>query len=953
MADAFLRLVAEHIHKNYEDKLENLCIVLPNKRASVFLKKHLAKTYGKTTWLPAMHSAEEFIGMLSGLQVLDEVDLICHLYNSYKVCYGDAAEPFESFVRWGQLILQDFNEIDRYLADPRQLYGNLKEIKQIENWSLSAEELTSHQSDYLKFMESLQGIYEHYTSFLLSNKLAYQGLTCRVAAQTFAENEYVAERSKILFCGFNALNAAEKKIFTSLVNIGKAEMLWDADRYYLDDEKQEAGFFMRKNLKTMGGKQPLFISDNFRNPKDVEIISVPRQMGQAQVLRQKLDALVAAGTNMEQVAVVLANEKLLWPVLSLLPDQIENVNVTMGYPMRFTSTFGLAEQLVQIHLGFERQTGKEKTIYHKDLVALLRQPLFVVFLQSEAPLLNPRRIIRETAMRNLSFLNQARLAEIIDSPSALLSTLLRPFPTVHELCDGISAVLTRCAEFIRLKPKGQKDVLELEFLFELMRSFNRLKDIVSSQPEFSNVQAFKQLFHQVTGNASISFSGEPLTGLQVMGVLETRCLDFEHVIILSANEGILPSGRSQNSFIPNDLKSVFGLPLYSEKDAIYAYHFYRLLQRAQQVTLICDSETDTFGKGEKSRFVTQLQMELPAYSPEANIRSTVATYTELPPAAEGAIIIKRTEKTLQAVLDKATNAEKYGGISPSALASYKNCGLQFYFRYGAGLKETEEVEESAEAGTFGSILHLSLETLYKNYIGQVIQRTSLVEKLELVDEVVRESFMFFFGGAQPMGKSLLQEDVIRVYVRKLLNRDLRLIERLNANSETLALLYLEHEFTAPLKTLINGDSCTVYIKGKIDRVDRHGETVRLIDYKSSVNSADCFTFDGLDVLFADTNYNKQLQLIVYAWLLYTTGIAKAEQLCPCIIPFKVFAEEPKYILGPDKKPLRLSEEFFREFESALQSYISDIFNGENSFVQTADEEVCGFCAYNVICNRAQ
>lgn len=919
--------------------------MLPNKRGALFLKKYLAQRFAKTIWLPAIISAEELIAELSELKTLEEIDLICHLYESYKVCYGAKAEPFDSFAKWGQLILQDFNEIDRYLADSEQLYENLKNIKEIENWSLGAETLSEYQTNYLQFMNSLGAIYKHFSAFLISNKWAYQGLAYKQAVKNLQTNTYANQFHKILFCGFNALNAAELKIFNHFHTSGKAELLWDADDYYLHDKNQEAGLFLRQNFELFKQREPFFIEHNFKEAKDIRIISVPKQMGQAQVVKQTLQQLLNENIPLDKVAVVLANEKLLAPVLHQLPSGVQHVNITMEYPLRYTSTYGLIDLLLQIQTNFSKQK-KTKNIYHKDLLSLLRQPLFQNYLRAKNVKANPQTLIRDIAKRNLSFISAKHLHEWFEDDFSLIQNLLQPAANTQTLCALFIELLQTLIDFFFQQQHNNQVNLELEYLQIILKNFNRLSDILLRYPHFNDIQSFRQLYMQVVGNASAPFIGEPLQGLQIMGVLETRTLDFEHLILVNVNEGVLPSGKTINSFIPNDLKRAFGLPLYLEKDAIYAYHFYRLLQRASDITITYDSETDTFGKGEKSRFVTQLQLEMVQYNPDIKITEEVASYSSMPEKVKNKICIHKNKNVLKPILEKAESNDKYGGLSPSGLAMFKECGLKFYFRYGAQLKETEEVEESAEANTFGSILHESLEALYKNFIGKVISHDELQAQKKEIEHVVNEKFASYFGGQAPTGKSLLQQEVIKVYVKKLLQNDLKFI----SENQALTLNALEQEFSAPLPITINGQATTVYIKGKIDRIDTHSGIVRVIDYKSSVKQNDKFYFETFEDLFSDKNYNKQFQLMIYAWLLYKNNFCEAEKLQPCIIPFKVFSEEPKFILGKDKKPLQLNAEFLNDFENELRIFIESIFDESQPFAQTEDADIHQYCAYRAICN---
>ncbi len=875
---------------------------------------------------------------------------MCYLYESYSACYGPEAEPFDSFSKWGQLILQDFNEIDRYLADSGQLYENLKDIKVIENWSLGEENLTEFQLNYLEFMNSLGAIYTHFSSFLLNKKFAYQGLAYKVAVDNISTSEFTGKFHKILFCGFNALNAAELKIFNHLYLTKKADILWDADDYYLNNPLHEAGLFLRNNFQFFQQKDTLFKDSHFLNDKSIEVISVPKQIGQSQVVRQCVQKYIDQQIPLDRVAIVLANEKLLWPVLQQLPSAVQHVNITMEYPLRYTSTYALVDIILQIQLNFTKQNRVQKYVYYKDFITLLQQPLFNSFLKAKKVTVDVNRVINEIIDRNISFITQKHLLQFFPESSALLLPFLSEPKDILSLCGTLTECLETLQEYFVEKSDSNKVFLELEYLAIIIKNLNRLNEVLLKHPHFNNLNSFKQLFNQVVGNSTASFIGEPLRGLQIMGVLETRTLDFDHLIIVNVNEGVLPSGKTVNSFIPNDLKRAFGLPLYLEKDAIYSYHFYRLLQRAADITITYDSETDTFGKGEKSRFITQLQLELKNYNPAITIRERVAGTIGVPPDLKNIIDIVKTSSSLERIHKKATDKEMYGSLSPSSLIMMKECGLRFYFRYGAGLKEIKKVEENAESNTFGSILHLSLETLYREMIGTVVTTERLKKQLSNVEITVRQSFKNFFDSDELVGKNILQEEVIKVYVEKLIRNDIKWVEELASENQFLTLNSLEKEYTASLQVNIGGTSETVYIKGKMDRIDTYNNMVRIIDYKSSIKQNDKFSFSGFEDLFTNKNSNKQFQLVMYAWLLHKNDFSRPEQLQPGIIPFREFLNEPRF-LSLNKQPFKFSHEFLNDFETHLVKFIESIFDETTAFSQTQDTDICEYCAYNVICNR--
>lgn len=943
---AFLYQVAEYLKQNYEENPDGLCIVLPNKRGALFLKNHLASVYKKTIWLPTIISAEDFISELSGLQNMEDVDLICRLYESYKTVYGEQAEPFDSFARWGNLILQDFNEIDRYLADAVALYKNLREIKEIENWSLAQEELSEFQTNYIKFMSNLGSMYEHFTQELLKNGEAYQGLAYREAVRNYTTSKFPERFSKLIFCGFNALNAAETKIFSGLCQSGKAEILWDADKYYTDNPVQEAGLFLRRNFKTFSHNY--FIGDYFKQEKNIDVIAVPKQMGQSQTVSNIINNLLDRGETPDSIAVVLANEKLLWPVLKMLPERIEYVNITMEYPIRYSAPYNFIDLLLKIQLAYEKQERAQKHIYYQDLLSMLRHPFFGEYA-SMIKVKRTNSVISRILDKNYAFITEKLMLELFGDEYEKIRQLFVPWKDAREAADCIGGLLKQVKDYHLNSELNNYKSIELEYLEVLIRNFNRVDQFISEYKYFDSLKAFKILFNQIVGSCSAAFIGEPLRGLQIMGVLETRTLDFKNVIFVSVNEGVLPSGKSQNSFIPNDLKRYFGLPLYGDKDAIYAYHFYRLLQRAENVFITYDTETDTFGKGEKSRFVSQLQLELTAYNKNIRVNESIALSSSADIKTPSEIVLKKDTAVLEKIVDKATINTEFSGLSPSSLIMYKDCSLKFFFRYGAGLKETVELEESAEANTFGSILHESLEALYLPFVGRAITSNDIKEIKGKIATTVEAKFLNYFSRSEAFqGKNVLQQSVLKVYVEKLVDLDAAYVRSLD--KQPLTIVALEKELESSLALEVNGIQKEIYIKGKADRIDRVGNSLRVIDYKSSIQSGDKFEFTGFEDLFSNKKYDKMLQLFLYAWLLYKNKAAQPHELKPCIIPFKRFEREPKFITQ-NKAPLIFSEPLLHEFEQHLKHFIADILDDKNAFLQTEDLDVCEYCVYKVICNR--
>ncbi|MGE0568447.1 MAG: hypothetical protein AB7O73_10900, partial [Bacteroidia bacterium] len=374
--EPFLLSVVKYIKSKHESDLGKVCIVLPNKRASLYIKKYLFEVYQKAIWIPTIISSEELILRISGLIKLDQVDLLSVLYESYVKAMGEQAESFDKFSKWGNLMLQDFNELDRYLIDAPDVYENLSNIKEIENWSLSGEKLSKAQEDYLLFMSNISKVYKCYTETLLSENKGYQGLIYREASKKYLNHPYPNDFTKMYFCGLNAMNAAEVKIYKFLNNAGKAEFIWDADNYYLKDNKMEAGMFLRKHMPELSGKDVHFVGDDFKSKKDIAITSVAGATGQALAVRAALDDLLKQGVNVDSLAIVLANEKLLFPILKILPDEIKSVNISAEYPVKFTEVYAFIEQLITLQVAWQSNTGNSKRVFYKEILGVLSNPFF-------------------------------------------------------------------------------------------------------------------------------------------------------------------------------------------------------------------------------------------------------------------------------------------------------------------------------------------------------------------------------------------------------------------------------------------------------------------------------------------------------------------------------------------------------------------------------------------------
>lgn len=933
----FLELVAQHIHKNYAGNLDSLCVVLPNKRGGLYLKKHLAGILNKPAWIPEIISAEDFIEKISQLPTAPELTLTFELYNTYCSVVQNNTVSFEQFLRWAPQVMQDFNEIDRYLIDPDTVFENLRNIKEIESWSLAEEKLTAMQENYLAFMQNLGKVYKLMKANALATKQAWQGLSYRMAYESVAKTGYTLPYTKILFCGFNAVNLAEEKIISFLAEENIAEILWDADNYYVKDSAQEAGSFLRRHF-TRFTKHKSFISDALStSAKQIEITGVAGRMAQVAAAMQALTKILEKDNQLQKTAIVLADETLLLPVLSALPKEINAVNITLEYPTHITPLYGLYEETIQMHLNKK----PDDAFYFKDVLSILYSPLVATLVNDNAAL---HKTIKKINQSNIIYLRTDLLKTWMGEIFANVELLLSPFASIHNfvirLCKFNENLIQKIYE-------TKNHSLELETALIFQQQLNTLQQALANYPETS-LKALKILVKQTLAPNGIPFYGEPLSGLQIMGVLETRTLDFDNIIMLSVNENVLPAGKSGASFIPDDLKRFLQMPLYSEKDAIYAYHFYRLLQRVNKAALIYNTETDTFGKGEKSRFITQLLSELKEKNTQAVIEEKILSLPVNQVKNEFEVHIQKTESVINRLTEKA-QSEK--GISPTSLNTYKECELKFYYRFIANIKEPDEVDENMEASAIGNIIHKTLEKIYTPLIGKILTKENISALEKIYPQIAEEVFSEYYNEpANENGKKTIALHVIKKHIANLLAHEKETIEELEKKKEGITIQHLEKNLAASVNISTASGTIAINLSGTIDRVDFTPSVFRIIDYKSSVKKEfDNFNIESVDEIFTDDKYSKVLQLLVYAWLIWKNKIADAEKISACIIPFR--AQERVYKITYNKHPLVLTADFLTEFENKLAAFIAGMFNTHTNFNPTEELETCQLCAYQSICNR--
>lgn len=949
----FLSSVSEYIYNKHAEELGNICIVLPNRRAKLFIQKHLSSIINKTVFSPEIYAIEDFILKLSGYRIADNLQMIFELYATHKSLNAADKEKFEDFLNWGQMLLHDFNDIDLYMVKPSEIFNYLNDAKNISHWNPDGEEPTENQKNYLKFYSSFLDYYNLFTEKLIQKKEVYNGLAYRKVAENIHEINKSISWEKIYFVGLNAMTISEEQIIRYLIDVNKAEILWDSDKYYMDNHYQESGVFLRHYRSAWELKKFNWVFDNYSEKKNINVIGVPKQIGQVKYAGQILKNIAEQNKeNISNTAVVLADENLLLPLLNSIPDNINKFNVTMGLPLKLVPLFDLYNTLFVLHENASKLNRKDADgnicFYFNDILKFLEHPYILKYAADQKS--GIYELIRKLQSTRKVFYSYKDIKANFENYSAdIINPIIAAFISWKDntnlaldyLCD-ITEILKQSIYSLDDEDDKQKSHinLEAEYLFAFEKIFKRLQSLSATFKNLNSVKALHILFNQIVSSSSLPFYGEPLNGLQIMGVLETRTLDFENVIMLSVNENLLPSAKTNNSFIPFDIRKKFKLPTYHDRDSIFAYHFYRLLQRAKNISLIYNTENDEFGKGEKSRFITQLQNELEAYNPDITIKNQILN---IPPSKDDiikAIIIDKTDDIIETLKLKAIK-----GFSPSSLNKFRNCSLQFYFSDVIGLKETEEVEETIEASTLGTVIHHVLFKLYELYKGQKISKEILSLMLPKIEASIEKAFKdFYTEGDITSGKNLLIVKVANKFITNFIKSESADIAK---NNTEIFIKNLEEFFTYELP--LNDKNHKILLKGKFDRIDEVNGTVRIVDYKTGAIKANELNIKDWELLADEPGLDKSFQLLMYAWL-YFKNNPQISTLKPGLISLRQISKGLQSISYPDKTDI-FNKEVSQQTEAIIVKLISDIFNPGLQFVQTENLESCKYCAFKNICIR--
>lgn len=893
--------------KKEHANLAELTLILPSKRAGGFLRNYLRRSADKTSIAPTIISIEDFIEELSDLKIIDTTELLFKSYQIYLTTdTNHVKDDFETYTSWASTIIGDFNEIDRYLIEPAPFFQYLSSIQDVNHWNLSTEK-TPLIENYLKFWNSLHTFYESLKSSLLFHGTGYQGLVYRKASE--AIKPYIKNNpgKKHIFIGFNALNSAEQSIIQELLEHSSNSIFWDIERYLIEDTKHSASYFLNKYLKDWKyyqDKPARNIGDYYQNKKQFQIVEVQKNIGQAKYVGELISTY--SQDKLNRTAIVLADEKLLIPIINSLPANIDSVNVTMGVPLHNFQLTKFFELLLASHL------HNNTLLYYKDVLTILNQPAASLLIP------NNKTIIKSINSQNISHLSLESLYLFTDPEHIELIDLI-----FGDWQNNSRKAIDHCLNLIEyITAKTVDNPLEKSVTSSLHSTFSQIKHLDASFSYLNSIQTVYRLFSEISTTTSLDFQGDAYNGLQIMGILETRVLDFENVIMTSVNEGVLPAGKSNTSFITSDLKHQFGLPSYTEKDAVYTYHFYHLLHRSKNITLLYNNQSDGFNAGERSRFIYQLEIEK---HPNHQIDKIIlAPQIKIEPKEETAIC--KTENIMSRLKDISKK-----GFSPSSLSSYIRNPLDFYFQKILKVRPFDEVEEMVAANTLGTIVHDTLEVFYRPLEGSFLTSKSLLAiKKQIHNEVKNQFEITFKKGVITKGKNLIIFEVAKRYISNFIDFE---ISELNAGN-TIKIIEIE----APLLVSIPISELAfpVNIRGKVDRVDQYNGLTRIIDYKTGKVEHSDLVINDWSLITTDYAYSKAMQVLMYVLMLHPDR--KIEHVEAGIISFKNlksgflrFASKTTETGG--KKDFAIAQETLDTFVIELKKLILEICDSEIPFTE--------------------
>ena len=964
--NSFLYRIAQLYFSEQKESISNFSFVFPNRRAGIFFQRYLSGIAQKPIFSPEILTINDCFAMASEWQTADRLSNLFLLYRIYKEQSG-SDETFDSFVFWGEMLLSDFDDVDKYRVDARQLFTNITELKQIDQlfnvfsekqieairqfWSNFVPVTEGKtQEDFVATWKILLPVYEQFRAELLAENTATEGMICRDVTDRLKAKTAIPEFAgkQFVFVGFNALNPCERELMAGLQKLGQADFYWDYDADELKDSDNPASRFYAENLHVFPSKYPLEPIVESLQDKEIELIAVPSAVGQTKQVYSILNNLYPTDDSTDKsrlvpskawinTAVVLPDESLLVPLLHSLPEQIGKINVTMGFPLKSTPVSGLIEHIFELQKRL-RVSGERISFYHQTVSNILNHQYISLLCSDEA-----NRLTHEITSNNWIYIDASELIK-----HELLATIFIPQTDTQAFLPYLLKILRSLQNgWQQASDETHNYQLECDFLYQYYVTINRMEDILKAKPidVDLNMDTLVRLTRQLTAGITIPFIGEPLDGLQIMGVLETRGLDFENLIITSFNEGVYPQKSSTNSFIPYNLRRGFELPTTEHQDAITAYNFYRLIHRAKRIFFLYDSRTEGMQTGEVSRFMQQLGYHYGVQAKKKSISFDISFGNAQP------IQVDKSPAVMEKLLKFTSGEEKSPSLSASSINTYIDCPLQFYLTKVEVVEQADEVLETVEASMFGSIFHKVMENLYLPFKGKMMQSDELDQliksTLQIDNEILRafntEYFKRKTGALIPLeGNNLLIASVLRKYILQVLKVD----------KNHAPFRYISSEERCNIQYPIQNGQLNVNLKGFIDRVDEKEGRLRILDYKTGSGKLD---FKNLDEVFEHNKENRPkfvLQTFLYG--IFYKKEAAGKPITPGIFYIRdVFKDDFDTELTNKETKEKVTDFAIYEddFRAHLTDCLEEIFNPEIPFAQTENVKICQYCPYIGVCNR--
>ena len=956
----FLYNIAKTYYGKYSDTVGNYIFVFPNRRAGIFFQKYLSEIAGKPIFSPQIYTISDLTAELSTYRKVDRIESLFLLYDIYKKV-SSTDESFDEFLYWGEMLLNDFDDIDKYLVDAKQLFQNIKDLKDIDAgfsflepeqievirrfWSNFLPVLNNDKKkQFLEIWEVLFHLYSELRSELHANGLAYEGMIFRNVAEKSQKGDISIDAEKIVFIGLNGHSKSEDALLKYFRDQGIADFYWDYSSPLIRDAKNKASLFVDYNRSNYKSRLNLMPEEQTLDKPILEVIGIPSSIGQAKYVHKILENLlnsneITAKNEGLNTAVILPDENLLLPVLYSLPSDVSKINVTMGYSLSNTSISGLVGHIIELQKNV-RKANQKGGFYYRNVDAILSHRYIMDIVGVDA------KLLLESIFKFNKVIVPASDLEI----HPILKKIFVPVGEWYDIPDYLRSILSSLQSYFYVQRgvKGIRDDLvrsidlENEFIVEYYKTINKMDEFLKGNLLDMSVDTYFKLLKKMIAGVSVPFNGEPLSGLQIMGVLETRTLDFDNLIILNMNEGVFPVKRTASSFIPYNLRQGFDLPTYEYQDGIYAYHFYRIINRAKRIYLLYDSRTEGLNSGEVSRFFTQIKH---LYSSDFEIKEKIAVY-KIPSNESPVISVAKNRQIMEKLHRFLQGGDR--SLSASSINMYLNCPLQFYLSVVEKMEEEKDVSETVESSMFGTIYHYIMENIYHPLEGKMITADVLesIYKNEkyltgLIEKSFAENYFKSNGKIKELtGQNYLTGEVLRKYIKQTLQVDKKLTPFIYLESEKR----IKKDYELPSGKIVS-------LKSFIDRVDNVRGRTRIIDYKTGKGE---LSFRKIEDLFDKTHKNRPkaiMQVFLYAHLYL---MEEPEQITePGIYYLRdLFSKNFNscVIYNRDSKVENFAE-CRNDFAELLHSCLDEIFDMDTPFAQTPTSESCRWCTFINICGK--